>query len=181
MSVELNGKRLELFREAFPKAHSLAVVWYTASTPAFRETQTAAQTLGFKIRSVEVHSPADLDRAFALLSRERTDGFFPVTSAFMSSNRKPIVEFAARNRVPALYPNREYVEGGGLMSYAANIHAMHRRAATYVDKILKGAKPADLPVEQPTEFELLINLKTAKKIGVTIPASVLAQADKVIK
>ena len=181
MSVELNGKRLELFKEAFPKVHNLGVVWYTASTPAFRETQTAAQNLGFNIRALEVHDPTDLDRAFALLTRERTDGFFPVTSAFMSANRKAIVEFAARNRLPALYPNREYVEDGGLMSYAANIHAMNRRAAAYVDKILKGAKPADLPVEQPTEFELLINLKIAKQIGVTIPASVLAQADKVIK
>jgi ABC-type uncharacterized transport system substrate-binding protein len=181
MSVELNSKRLELFKEAFPKLHSLAVIWYTASNPAFRETQVAAQALGLKIRSLEVRRAEDLDSTFALITRERPDGFFPVTSAFMSANRKPIVDFAAKNRLPALYPNREYVEDGGLMSYAANIYAMHRRAATYVDRILKGAKPADLPVEQPTEFELLINLKTAKQIRVTIPASVLAQADKVIK
>jgi putative ABC transport system substrate-binding protein len=99
----------------------------------------------------------------------------------MSANRKRVVEFAAKNRLPSVYSNREYVDDGGLMSYAANVHEMHRRAATYVDRILKGAKPADLPVEQPTEFELIVNLKTAKQIGVTIPASVLAQADKVIK
>jgi putative ABC transport system substrate-binding protein len=181
MSKELSGKRLELFREAFPKVRSLAVIWYTASNPAFRETEASAQTLGFRIRSLEVRGPADLDSAFALVTRERPDGFFPVTSAFMSANRKRVVEFATKNRLPALYSNREYVDDGGLMSYAANVHEMHRRAATYVDRILKGAKPADLPVEQPTEFELIINLKTAKQIGVTIPASVLAQADKVIK
>jgi putative ABC transport system substrate-binding protein len=181
MSKELSGKRLELFREAFPKVRSLAVIWYTASNPAFRETEAAAQTLGFKIRSLEVRGPADLDSTFALITRERADGFFPVTSAFMSANRKRVVEFAAKNRLPSVYSNREYVDDGGLMSYAANVHEMHRRAATYVDRILKGAKPADLPVEQPTEFELIVNLKTAKQIGVTIPASVLAQADKVIK
>jgi ABC-type uncharacterized transport system substrate-binding protein len=181
MSVELGGKRLELFREAFPKVRRLAVLWYTVSNPAFRETQAAAQNLGFRILSLEVRGPEDFDSAFALVTKDRSDGLFPVTSAFMSANRKRIVEFATRNRLPALYSNEEYVEDGGLISYAANVHEMHRRAATYVDKILKGARPAELPVEQPTKFELVINLKTAKQIGLTIPPNVLARADRVIK
>jgi putative ABC transport system substrate-binding protein len=181
MSLELNGKRLELLREAFPKIRRLAVLWHTLSNPAFKETQAAAAPLGFVIRSLEVRGRTDLESAFPLITKERVDGLFPVTSAFMSANRKPIVEFAAKNRLPALYPNDEYVADGGLMSYAANVHEMHRRAATYVDKILKGAKPADLPVEQPTKFEFIINLKTAKQIGLTIPPNVLARADKVIR
>jgi putative ABC transport system substrate-binding protein len=181
MSLELNGKRLELFREAFPKARRLAVLWHTLSHPAFKETQAAASPLGFEIRSLEVRSRTELENAFPLVTKERVDGLFPVTSAFMSANRKPIVEFAAKSRLPALYSNDEYVADGGLMSYAANVHEMHRRAATYVDRILKGAKPADLPVEQPTKFEFIINLKTAKQLGFTIPPNVLARADKVIK
>ncbi len=181
MSLELNGKRLELLREAFPKIRRLAVLWHTLSNPAFKETQAAAAPLGFVIRSLEVRGRTELESAFPLITKERVDGLFPVTSAFMSANRKPIVEFAAKNRLPALYPNDEYVADGGLMSYAANVHEMHRRAATYVDKILKGAKPADLPVEQPKKFELIINLKTAKQIGLTIPPNVLARADRVIR
>jgi putative ABC transport system substrate-binding protein len=181
MSLELNGKRLELLREAFPKIRRLAVLWHTLSNPAFKETQAAAAPLGFVIRSLEVRGRTELESAFPLITKERVDGLFPVTSAFMSANRKPIVEFAAKNRLPALYPNDEYVADGGLMSYAANVHEMHRRAATYVDKILKGAKPADLPVEQPKKFELIINLKTAKQIGLTIPPNVLVRADRVIR
>jgi len=181
MSLELNGKRLELLREAFPKARRLAVIWHTLSKPAFKETQAAATPLGFEIRSLEVRGRTELESALPLIAKERVDGLFPVTSAFMSANRKPIVEFAAKRRLPALYPNDEYVVDGGLMSYAANVHEMHRRAATYVDRILKGAKPSDLPVEQPTKFELVINLKTAKQIGLTIPPNVLARADRVIR
>jgi putative tryptophan/tyrosine transport system substrate-binding protein len=181
MSLELNGKRLELLREAFPRIRRLAVLWHTLSNPAFKETQAAAAPLGFMIRSIEVRGRTELESAFPLITRERVDGLFPVTSAFMSANRKPIVEFAAKNRLPALYPNDEYVGDGGLMSYAANVHEMHRRAATYVDRILKGAKPSDLPVEQPKKFEFIINLKTAKQIGLTIPPNVLARADRVIK
>jgi putative tryptophan/tyrosine transport system substrate-binding protein len=181
MSLELSGKRLELFRETFLKARRLAVLWHTLSNPAFNETQAAAAPLGFEIRSLEVRSRTELENAFRLITKDRADGLFPVTSAFMSANRKAIVEFAAKNRLPALYPNDEYVADGGLMSYAANVHEMHRRAAIYVDKILKGAKPGDLPVEQPTKFEFVINLKTAKQIGLTIPPNVLARADRVIR
>jgi putative ABC transport system substrate-binding protein len=151
VSVELNGKRLELFKESFPKTRDLAVLWYTASIPAFKETEVAAQTLGFKIRSFMVRRREDLDGIFELLTQDRPDALFPVTSAFMSANRKPIVEFAAKNKLPAFYSNQEYVDDGGLMSYAGNVVEMHRRAAWYVDKILKGASPTDLPVEQPTK------------------------------
>ena len=181
MGQELGGKRLELFREAFPKVRRLAVLWHTAANPAFRETQTAAQTLGFKILSSEVRGAEDLDSAFALLTRERSDGLFTVSSAFMTVNRKRIVEFAAKNRLPAIYHNEQFVEDGGLMSYATSIRDLHRRAAKYVDRILKGAKPADLPVEQPTKFEFVINLKTAKQVGINIPQSVLYRVDKVIR
>jgi putative tryptophan/tyrosine transport system substrate-binding protein len=181
MSLELNGKRLELFKEAFPKARRLAVLWHTASKPAFKETQSAAQTLGFKIVSFEARGPEDLDTVFALMSGERPDGLFTVNSAFMNANRKPIVEFATKNRLPAIYSTENFVADGGLMSYTAGLQDLHRRSAIYVDRILKGAKPADLPVEQPTKFELIINLKTAKQIGVTIPPNVLARADQVIR
>jgi putative ABC transport system substrate-binding protein len=181
MSVELNGKRLELFREAFPRVRRLAVLWHTSSNPAFRETQSAAQPLGYEIRSLEIRHTKDLKESFGLLAKERVDGLFPVTSAFMSANRSSVVEFAAKHRLPALYSNDEYVADGGLMSFAANVHDMHRRAAIYVDKILKGSIPAELPIEQPTKFEFVINLKTAKQIGLTIPPNVLARADKVIK
>jgi putative tryptophan/tyrosine transport system substrate-binding protein len=181
MGQELGGKRLELFREAFPKVRRLAFLWNAVSNSLLRETQTAAQTLGFKILSLEVRGPEDFDGAFSLLTRERSDGLFTFTSAFMTANRKRIVEFAAKNRVPAIYHNEQFVEDGGLMSYATSIRDLHHRAATYVDKILKGAKPADLPVEQPIRFEFVINLKTAKQIGLTIPPNVLARADKVIR
>jgi putative ABC transport system substrate-binding protein len=180
MSVELNGKRLELFREAFPKIRRLAVLWHTSSSPAFKETQAAAHPLRFEVRSLEIRQQKDLDETFAILTKERVDGLFPVTSAFMSANRKPVVEFAAKQGLPAFYSNDEYILDGGLMSYAADIHDMHRRAAIYVDKLSKGANPSELPVEQPAKFNLVINLKTAQEIGVTISPSVLARADKVI-
>jgi len=181
MGQELGGKRLELFREAFPKVRRLAVLWHTTANPAFRQMQTPAQTLGFKILSLEVGGPDDFDNAFAMVTRERSDGLFTVTAAFMTVNRKRIVKFATKNRLPAIYHNEQFVEDGGLMSYATSIRDLHHRAATYVDKILKGAKPAELPVEQPTKFEFVINLKAANEIGLTIPPNVLARADKVIK
>jgi putative ABC transport system substrate-binding protein len=181
ISAELSGKRLEIFKESFPTMSRIAVIWYSASEPALKETQAVAQALGFKINQREVRSVADLDRAFAAVSKDRPDGFFPVTSAFMSANRKRIVEFAAKIRVPAMYSNQEYVDDGGLMSYAANIFDLHRRAAVYVDKILNGMKPTDIPVEQPMKFEFIVNLNSAKQIDVTIPPTVLMQADRVIR
>lgn len=181
MSPELTGKRVELFREAFSKVHSLAVLWAGVSSPLFKETQAAGQAVGFKILSFEVWDTEDMDNAFVLVTKERPDGLFTVTSALLSSQPKRIVEFAAKNKLPAIYHNEEFVEDGGLMSYTASVKDLFRRSATYVDKILKGAKPANLPVEPPTKFELWINLKTAKQIGVTIPQSVLFRADRVIK
>jgi ABC-type uncharacterized transport system substrate-binding protein len=132
-------------------------------------------------QSLEVRGPEDLEAAFSLIVKDRLDGLFTLTSAFMTTNRKRIVEFAAKSRLPAIYSNEEFVEDGGLMSYATNITDLHRRAAGYVDKILKGTRTTDLPVEQPTKFELVINLKTAKQIGLTISPNVLARADRVIK
>jgi len=181
MSQDLSGKRLELFKESFPKVRRLTVLWHSASDSGFKETQAAAHGLGFVVRPLEVKRQEDLDHAFATVTKERPDGFFAVTSSFMTTNRKRIVGFAGKNKLPTIYSNAEYVEDGGLMSYAANSLDLHRRAATYVDKILKGSKPADLPVEQPTKFELLINLKTANQIGLTIPPNVLARADRVIR
>jgi len=181
MSQELNGKRLELLREAFPKVRRLGVLWYTASDSGFRETVTASKTLGFDTHSLEVQSLESLDAILSLATKAHLDALFTVPSAFMTTNRKRIVEFEVKNKLPAIYPNEEFVDDGGLMSYATNIPDLHRRAATYVDKILKGSKPADLPVEQPIKFELIINLKAAKQIGLTIPPNVLARADKVIR
>jgi putative ABC transport system substrate-binding protein len=181
MSQELSGKRLELFKEVFAKVRRLAVLWHSSSDAGFKEQQAAAQRLGFIVRSLEVKQQEDLDNAFAMVVKERLDGLFPVTSSFMTTNRKRIVDFAGKHKLPAIYSNAEYVDDGGLMSYATNSLDLHRRAATYVDKILRGAKPADLPVEQPTKFEFIVNLKTAKQIGLSIPPNVLARADRIIR
>jgi putative ABC transport system substrate-binding protein len=181
MAQELGSKRLELFRETFPRVRHLAVLWNAVSTLVLRETKTAAETLGFKILLLEVASPEDFDRAFTLLTRERADGLFTFTSSLLTANRKRIVEFAVENRLPAIYHHEEFVEDGGLMSYGTNYNDLFRRAAAYVDKILRGANPAGLPVEQPTKFDLVINLRTAEQIGVTIPPNVLYRADKVIR
>lgn len=181
MNVELIGKRLEIFRETFPKARNLAVLWYTPGNISFREIQSAAQPFGFNSLSLEVAQPEDFSRAFALAGRERLEGLFTGPAAFLNAHRKQIIDFAGQNKLPAIYHQGAYVEDGGLMSYAANNRDSHRRAAVLVDKILKGRKPADLPVEQPTKFEFVVNLKSAKQIGVTIPPNVLVRADKVIR
>jgi putative ABC transport system substrate-binding protein len=181
MAADLGGKRLELFKETFPKVRRLGVFATATNEIAFRETQTSAQALGFKIQSHQVRGPRDLEHAFALMTNDRVDGLFTVASVLLTANRKPIVEFAAKNKLPAMFHNEDFIEVGGLMSYAPSLLDMHRRAATFVDKILKGTKPADLPVEQPMKFEFVINLKAAKGIGVTIPPNVLVRADKVIR
>jgi putative ABC transport system substrate-binding protein len=146
-----------------------------------KETQAASEALGLRIQSLEVREPNNLEGAFQAALKGRAGGFTVEPSPVFTTNRHRILSFAAKNRLPGIYPWREYVEDGGLMSYAPNLSDLYRRAAYYVDKILKGTKPADLPVEQPTKFEFIINLKTAKQIGLTIPQSVLYRADKVLK
>ncbi len=185
LSPELSGKRLELLKEAVHKLSPVAVLWNSASPAmilSFRETQTAAQVLGVSLQSWEVQGdPQDFARAFSMVSKERPHALLVVLDPFTILHRSRIVELAAKHRLPAMYEIRAFVEAGGLMSYGPSVPDMYRRAATYVDKILKGAKPADLPVEQPTKFELVINLKTAKALGLTIPPSVLIRADEVIQ
>jgi putative ABC transport system substrate-binding protein len=179
---EIAGKYLELLKEAVPKVSRAAVLFHQATRPVFlREAQAAAQALAVKFQPLEVRSPNDLEDAFAAMTRGRANGLLVLPNPFTFAHARRIVDLAAKRRLPAVYGFRESVEAGGLMAYAANAPDMFRRAAVYVDKILKGVKPADLPVEQPTKFEFVINLKTAKALNLTIPQSVLYRADRVIK
>jgi putative tryptophan/tyrosine transport system substrate-binding protein len=146
-----------------------------------KETETAAQSLGLQLQILEVRGSNELENAFGVAKKGRAEAMNVLSSAFLQIERKKIVELASKGQLTAMYVDRQFVESGGLMSYGANIADQFRRAATYVDKILKGAKPADLPIEQPTKFELIINLKAAKQIGLTIPPNVLARADRVIR
>jgi putative tryptophan/tyrosine transport system substrate-binding protein len=178
----LAAKRLELIREAVPGATRIAVLAGSgpSSTVQVQEAQKAASALRVKLVVVEV-SGTDYDPAFTTMVAERTDALFVLSSPVFTRDRKAIIDRAAKHRLPAIYEWREHVELGGLMSYGGNFFELSRRVAAYVDKILKGAKPADLPIEQPTKFELVINLKTAKAIGLTIPPSLLARADQLIE
>jgi putative tryptophan/tyrosine transport system substrate-binding protein len=181
---ELAGKRLELLKEAVPKLARVAVLHDPALPPNVLElkaVQTAAPALGLTIQPWEVRGTDDFDRVFAAQNKQRPDGLYVLAGRLVTSNRKQIVGFALKSRLPSVYPQREYVDAGGLMSYGADQAESYRRVAYYVDRILKGAKPADLPVEQPTKFEFVINLKTAKALNLTIPQSVLFRADRVIK
>ncbi len=181
---EIAGKYLELLKEIVPKLSRVAVL-SNPDSPAspflLRETQAAAQVLAVKPQLLEVRSPNELEGAFAAMSRERADALLVLPHPFNFYHAKQIADLAAKSRLPAVYPFRESVEAGGLMAYAADAPDMFRRAATYVDKILKGAKPADLPVEQPTRFELVVNLKTAKALHLTIPRALLLRADQVVE
>jgi putative tryptophan/tyrosine transport system substrate-binding protein len=180
----LNEKRVELLKETLPRlsyVFVLRVPGNPSSAVALKETKVAARSLGIKLQIQEVKEANDLNRAFEAITKTRSDALTVIAGPFGFANRKRIVEFVANNRLPAIYYRREFVEAGGLMSYDANPNDLARRAATYVDKILKGAKPGDLPIEQPMKFEFIINLKAAKQIGLTIPPNVLARADKVIK
>ena len=185
LSRELGGKRLELLKEAVPKLARVAVLYDPANPASVLEVKevlpVAARALGLTIQPWEVRAADDFDRVFAALNKQRPDGLYVLGGTLMSANQKRIVGFALKSRLPSMYTNREAVDAGGLMSYGADLADSYRRVAYYVDRILKGAKPADLPVEQPTKFELVINLKTAKQIGLTIPPDVLARADRVIK
>ena len=184
LAPELSGKRLELLKEAVPKATRVAFLWNSAN-PAqgllWKESQAAAQELRLQLQSLEVRSSNDFENAFEAALRERAQALITAPEPLINTHLKRIVEFAAKSRLPAMYAGPEVVDAGGLMSYAPDYTHQYRRAATYVDKILKGAKPSDLPIERPMKFEFVINLKTAKEIGLTISPNVLARADKVIK
>jgi putative tryptophan/tyrosine transport system substrate-binding protein len=185
LTRELAGKRLELLKEALPKLARISVLYDPALPGAVREMKevlpVAARQLGLTVRSWDLRDAGDFEKIFAMLNRERPDALYVSGGPITNANEKQIAAFALKSRLPTVYGSRSGVEAGGLMSYHADRMESYRRAATYVDRILKGAKPADLPVEQPTKFELVINLKTAKQIGLTIPPNVLTRADKVIK
>jgi ABC-type uncharacterized transport system substrate-binding protein len=181
---ELAGKRLELFKEAIPKLAHVAALYDPTLPPNVRELkeiQAAAPALALTIQPWKIRGMDDFDRVFAAPDNQRPDGVYVMAGRLVTSNRKKIVDLALKSRLPSMYPYREYIDAGGLMYYGVDVADSYRRVATYVYKILKGAKPADLPVEQPTKFELVINLKTAKQIGLIIPANVLARADRVIR
>jgi putative ABC transport system substrate-binding protein len=183
-SPDLEGKRLELLKEIVPRLSRIAVL-LNPSNPfmalGWEQAQAGAQALRLKLEPVEVRAAEEFEAAFAAIARQRPSALFMIDDRFLLAHRARIIAFAARQRLPAMYSYKEFVDAGGLISYAPSYPAMFRRAATYVDKILKGARPGDLPIEQPTKFELVINLKTAKALGLTIPQSVLARADEVIQ
>jgi putative ABC transport system substrate-binding protein len=184
LSPELSGKRLELLKETVPKLSRVAVLGASTSTSsalALKETELAAGVLGVRLQYLDVLDPKDIETAFREAVKGRADAVLVLPTAVLSSQRKEIVDLAVKSRLPAIYPLTQYTEAGGLMSYEPNLADMWRRAATYVDKILKGTRPADLPVEQPMRFEFVINLKAAKQIGFTIPPNVLVRADRVIR
>jgi ABC-type uncharacterized transport system substrate-binding protein len=184
MAPEGGRKRLEFLKEAVPQAARVAVLWNTASRgkeSEWQETQGAAGALGVTLHAVEVRGPDDFDGAFAAIARERPDALLTFSDPLTLNHQRQIVDFATQHRLPLVSEVKEFAEAGGLMTYGASLPALTRRAAYYVDRILKGAKPADLPVEQPTKFELVLNLKTAQALGITMPPSLLILADEVIK
>src|SRR5215813_14727779 len=183
LTGELGGKRLELLKEAVPKLSRVAVLYDPARPSAIelKEVQTAARALGLTIQPWEVRAVDDFEGVFATQSKGRPDGLYVIGGVLMRNNEKRTVGLALKSRLPSVYPSREFVDAGGLMSYGADPADSYKRVAYFVDRILKGAKPADLPVEQPTKFEFVINLKTAQQIGLTIPPEVLARATRLIK
>jgi putative ABC transport system substrate-binding protein len=187
LAPELVGKRLEQLKQALPGVSRVAVLWQPGGQgertekDMLKEAEVAARALGVRPQFVEARGPADIDRAFSDMTRARAGALTVLSTPMFVSERRRLVDLAAKNRLPTVFSFREYVDAGGLMSYGPNLADLFRRAATYVDKILKGAKPADLPVEQPTKFDLVINLKTAKALGLTIPPSLLGRADEVIQ
>ena len=183
LGPEIAGKQFSLLKETVPKVARVSVLW-NPGTPgnalAFREAETAARALGVELQPLEARRPSDFDSAFAGTSAKRVGALLTLGDVMFLTHRKRLAELAAKTRLPALYGQREFVDDGGLMSYGAKLIDNFHRAATYVDKILKGAKPADLPIERPTRFELIINSKTAQALGLTIPRPVLARADEII-
>ena len=187
VASELVGKRLEQLKQTVPGVSRVAVLWQPgelderAEKDYLKAAEVAARALGVRLQFVAARGPEDFDRAFSEMTTARAGALMVLPFSMFRNERRRLLDLAAKNRLPAMYPEREYVDAGGLMAYGANLADLFRRAATYVDKILKGAKPGDLPVEQPTKFELVINLKTANALGITIPQSVLLRADKVIE
>ena len=184
VGAQINGKRLELLREALPTLKQVAVLWNSRSDvnhAALGDTERAAKALGVHLETLEVREPPDIERAFRSVVPARTTAILTIADAFLWSQREHIVTLSARHSLPGMFPEEEFAEAGGLMAYGPHVADNFRRAATYVDKILKGAKPGDFPVEQPTKFKFVINLKTAKTLGLTIPQSVLLRADEVIQ
>lgn len=181
---ELGGKRLEILTEIVPRLRSVAVLGnssFSGNAPVVRELELTAKMFHLRLQYLDVRESKDVDTAFRTALTEQADAILTITGAILSLRRAQIIEFAARNGLPAIYHNSLFVEAGGLMSYSANLTDLFHRSADYVDRILKGAKPADLPVEQAKKFEFVINLETAKQIGVMIPTNVLARADRVIR
>ena len=181
---EISGKQLELLKEIVPKLSRLAVLGnstHPGNAQALKETKLATEALTVKLQYLDIRDAKDIETAFRAASKGRADGVLVLENAVLTSHRKQLVDLAVKNRLPAIYPQTEYMEAGGLMYYGANTADLFRRSATYVDKILKGAKPGDLPIEQPTKFVLALNLKTAKVLGVQIPDKMLAVADEVIE
>ena len=184
LAPELSGKRLQLLKEVAPRSTQVAVIWNVGNPAAARylaETRTAARALALQLQSLEVRNPPDLDAAFEAVAAARPSALITLPDGMLLANKTRIVDFAAKSRLPAIFPDHDFAEVGGLMAYGPSLSSNFRRAATYVDKILKGAKPAELPIEQPTKFEFVINLKTAKALGLTIPQSILQRADQVIQ
>jgi putative ABC transport system substrate-binding protein len=184
LASELSAKQLELLKEAVPKVSRVAVLWNPTNSfhrLALRDAEAAARSLGVQLQLLEARSPNEFDSAFAVVTRKRAGALLVLADAVFLLHRTRLADLAARSRLPAMYGLTEHAQVGGLMAYAPNFADSFRRAAGYVDKILKGAKPGDLPVEQPTKFDLVINLKTAKALGLTIPQSLLIRADQVIQ
>jgi len=185
MSKDLSGKRIEVLKETVPKAVRVAVLLSSATTlldrDELKETESAANHLGVKVQSLDVSDPNEFQTAYKAMVKERADAVIILQGSFSSFHRRQLVELAAKNRLPSMCEESLFVYDGCLMSYGPDVPHLYRRAAIFIDKILKGAKPADLPVEQPMKFEFVINLKAAKQIGLTIPPNVLARADRVIK
>jgi putative ABC transport system substrate-binding protein len=184
LSPELSTKRLELLKTAFPKVSRVAILWNpnnAGNVAVFKETEVAARVLTIQLLSLDVRRAYDFEGAFLAALRARADALIAVGDVLLVTHRARIVDFAAKNRLPAMHGNEDYMDAGGLMFYGANGADMFRRAATYVDKILKGAKPGDLPVEQPNRMEFVINLKTVKALGLAIPPSILSRADRLIE
>jgi putative ABC transport system substrate-binding protein len=184
LTTDLSGKRLELLKETLPKLSRVALFGTSTNqgnAQARKELESTGAALGLKLQYLDILGPQDISTAFQTAGSGRADAVFVMRSPVLNSQRTQLVQLAAKNKFPAAYPTSEYIEDGGLMSYDANSNDLARRSASYVDKILKGAKPADLPVEQPIKFEFIVNLKAAKQIGLTVPPNVLVRADRVIR